>query len=71
MGAAPWLKAGRVIPDGADGHRCADTVQSTGAYKPQELVPEAIKVIQGKIDAVEAGLTALYPSHAPGYQHAE
>lgn len=47
------------------------TIQSTGAYQPQELLPEAIGVMQGKISTVESCLRALYPSHAPGYKQTE
>ncbi|WVR06373.1 hypothetical protein IAU60_003404 [Kwoniella sp. DSM 27419] len=35
-------------------------VESTGQYQPQELVPEAIKILLGKISAVEAGLDKLF-----------
>jgi hypothetical protein len=49
----------------------ADTIQSTGAYKPEELLPEAIGVMQNKISSVEACLRALYPSHAPGYKQTD
>jgi len=47
------------------------TIQSTGAYKPEELLPEAIGVMQNKISSVEACLRALYPSHAPGYKQTD
>ncbi|WVN85045.1 uncharacterized protein L203_100187 [Cryptococcus depauperatus CBS 7841] len=34
-------------------------VESTGQYKPEELVPEAIKILLGKIKDVEEGLDKL------------
>lgn len=35
-------------------------VESAGQYPPEELVPEAIKIMLGKISAVEAGLDKLF-----------
>lgn len=35
------------------------SVESLGAYKPEELLPEAIQVLLGKIDSVEACLKAV------------
>ena len=37
----------------------SDQVESTGIYKPEELVPEAIDILLGKIDKVEAALKDL------------
>jgi DNA-directed RNA polymerase I and III subunit RPAC1 len=36
------------------------SVESAGQYEPQELVPEAIKIMLAKIKAVEAGLDKLF-----------
>ncbi|CAD6571473.1 MAG: DNA-directed RNA polymerase core subunit rpc40 [Tremellales sp. Tagirdzhanova-0007] len=35
-------------------------VESTGQYDPEELVPEAIKILLGKVKAVEDGLDKLF-----------
>lgn len=35
-------------------------VESTGQYNPEELVPEAIKILLGKITEVERGLEKLF-----------
>jgi len=35
-------------------------VESAGQYKPEELVPEAIKILLDKISAVEEGLDKLF-----------
>ena len=35
-------------------------VESVGQYPPQDLVPEAIKILLGKIAAVEDGLDKLF-----------
>lgn len=35
------------------------SVESTGAYAPEELLPEAISVLLGKVDAVEGSLKML------------
>ena len=43
----------------------ADSIESTGAYKPEELFPEAIKVMQDKISAVESCLKKAFPNHVP------
>jgi hypothetical protein len=45
--------------------RHADSIESTGAYKPEELLPEAIKVMQDKINEVEACLKKAFPNHVP------
>ncbi|WWC62536.1 uncharacterized protein I303_105132 [Kwoniella dejecticola CBS 10117] len=37
-------------------------VESTGQYNPEELVPEAIKILLSKITAVEEGLDKLFAS---------
>ncbi|WWC96087.1 hypothetical protein V866_002954 [Kwoniella sp. B9012] len=37
-------------------------VESTGQYNPEELVPEAIKILLSKISAVEEGLDKLFAS---------
>lgn len=39
-------------------------VESAGQYAPEELVPEAIKVMLGKISAVEKGLDKLFSEEA-------
>lgn len=36
------------------------SVESAGQYEPQDLVPEAIKIMLGKIKAVEVGLDKLF-----------
>ncbi|GHJ88372.1 hypothetical protein NliqN6_4774 [Naganishia liquefaciens] len=41
------------------------SIESTGAYKPEELFPEAIKVMQDKISAVESCLKKAFPNHVP------
>lgn len=41
-----------------------DSVESTGQYRPEELVPEAIKILLSKIADVEAGLDKIFPSDA-------
>ena len=38
-------------------------VESTGQYDPEELVPEAIKLLLGKVKAVEEGLDKLFVTH--------
>ena len=35
-------------------------MESTGQYDPEELVPEAIKILLDKITAVEEGLDKLF-----------
>lgn len=35
-------------------------VESAGQYPPQDLAPEAIKIMLSKIGAVEAGLDKLF-----------
>jgi DNA-directed RNA polymerase I and III subunit RPAC1 len=35
-------------------------VESAGQYAPEELVPEAIKILLGKITEVEEGLDKLF-----------
>lgn len=42
-----------------------DSIESTGAYKPEELLPEAIKVMQDKISEVENCLKKAFPNHVP------
>jgi DNA-directed RNA polymerase I and III subunit RPAC1 len=37
-------------------------VESAGQYNPEELVPEAIKILLAKISAVEQGLDKLFES---------
>ncbi|TXT15850.1 hypothetical protein VHUM_00353 [Vanrija humicola] len=39
-------------------------IESAGQYPPADLVPEAIKIMLGKITAVEAGLDKLFASDA-------
>ena len=39
---------------------CIVNVESTGQYDPEELVPEAIKILLGKVKAVEDGLDKLF-----------
>lgn len=39
--------------------RAADNIESTGMYAPEDLLPEAIEVLLGKIDAVEGCLKEL------------
>lgn len=39
-------------------------VESTGQYEPEELVPEAIKILLAKITAVEEGLDKLFENKA-------
>ncbi|KAJ9124135.1 hypothetical protein QFC22_000931 [Naganishia vaughanmartiniae] len=41
------------------------SIESTGAYKPEELLPEAIKVMQTKISDVEESLKKAFPNHFP------
>lgn len=41
-------------------------METTGAYKPEEMLPEAIKVLLGKIDNVEGCLKALEAEHGNG-----
>ncbi|KAI5455008.1 DNA-directed RNA polymerase core subunit rpc40 [Naganishia albida] len=41
------------------------SIESTGAYKPEELLPEAIKVMQDKINEVENCLKKAFPNHVP------
>ena len=38
----------------------ADNVESAGQYPPEDLVPEAIKILRQKIQAVEDGLDRLF-----------
>ena len=40
-------------------------MESTGQYDPEELVPEAIKILLGKVKAVEDGLDKLFATPAP------
>jgi DNA-directed RNA polymerase I and III subunit RPAC1 len=42
---------------------CADSIESAGQYEPEDLIPEAIKLLLEKIDSVEKGLDELF---APG-----
>lgn len=35
------------------------SVEAEGPYKPQELLPEAVKVMRGKISAIRAAAEAL------------
>lgn len=37
-----------------------DNVESAGQYPPEDLVPEAIKILRQKIQAVEDGLDKLF-----------
>jgi DNA-directed RNA polymerase I and III subunit RPAC1 len=46
----------------ADGR--LDNVESVGQYKPEELVPEAIKILLNKVKEVEEGLDKLFASDA-------
>jgi DNA-directed RNA polymerase I and III subunit RPAC1 len=41
-----------------------DNVESVGQYKPEELVPEAIKILLNKVKEVEEGLDKLFASDA-------
>ena len=43
----------------------AVNVESTGQYNPEELVPEAIKILLGKITEVEKGLDKLFAPAGP------
>lgn len=43
---------------------CLVNVESAGQYEPQELVPEAIKILLAKIKAVEEGLDKLFDNDA-------
>jgi hypothetical protein len=36
-----------------------DNIESTGMYQPEDLLPEAIEVLLGKIEAVEGCLKEL------------
>lgn len=39
-------------------------VESTGQYSPEELLPEAIKMLLAKIEEVEVGLDNLFGGQA-------
>ena len=41
-------------------YRRVVNVESTGQYNPEELIPEALKILLGKIDEVEKGLDKLF-----------
>jgi len=42
-----------------------DSIESTGAYKPEELMPEAISIMLDKIGSVEACMRARFPGLVP------
>lgn len=42
-----------------------DSIESTGAYKPEELLPEAISIMLHKIGSVEACMRARFPGLVP------
>jgi hypothetical protein len=42
-----------------------DSIESTGAYKPQELLPEAIKIMLDKLDSVEHCMRVKFPGLVP------
>lgn len=48
-----------IIKDVADKNHLVN-VESAGQYSPEELVPEAIKILLGKIKDVEEGLDKLF-----------
>ncbi|KAG7558306.1 hypothetical protein FFLO_02776 [Filobasidium floriforme] len=41
------------------------SIESTGAYKPQELLPEAIKIMLDKLDSVEHCMRVKFPGLVP------
>lgn len=52
-------RASMIIKDVADKNHLVN-VESAGQYSPEELVPEAIKILLGKIKDVEEGLDKLF-----------
>ena len=43
----------------------ADSIESTGAYKPEELLPESIKIMLDKIASVEHCMRVKFPGLVP------
>jgi DNA-directed RNA polymerase I and III subunit RPAC1 len=46
----------------------SDSIESTGAYNPEELLPEAISIMLDKIGSVEACMRARFPSLVPAFK---
>lgn len=42
-----------------------DSIESTGAYKPEELLPESIKIMLSKIASVEHCMRVKFPGLVP------
>ncbi len=54
-----------MIPRSPDLIRITVSVESTGAYPPEDLLPEAIGIMQAKLSAVEESLMKQFSKHAP------
>lgn len=47
-----------------------DSIESTGAYKPEELLPEAIKIMLSKVSNIESCMRTRFPGLVPEYTKA-